>query len=100
MQTRRTSGLAEGQIGPMAAGGQRQQVFLGEEIAQRPKYGEATAREVDEAVKRILGDCFERAEQTLKQNRAALDRLAELLREREEIPGDEVTEIFNAEKKS
>ncbi|MGD8868923.1 MAG: ATP-dependent zinc metalloprotease FtsH [Gemmatimonadales bacterium] len=92
-------GMSE-QLGPMAAGGQRQEVFLGEEIAQRPKYSETTAREVDEEVKRILDDCFLRAEQTLRQNRAALDRLAELLREREEIPGDEVSEIFNAEKES
>jgi cell division protease FtsH len=87
-------------LGPMASGGQRQQVFLGEEIARRPKYSEATAREVDEEVKRILGECFESAVGILTENRAALDHVAELLREREEIPGDEVLRIFAAEQEN
>jgi len=85
-------GMSE-ELGPMASGGQRQQVFLGEEIAQRPKYSEATARQVDEEVQRILEESYQRASQMLQENRAGLDRVAEQLLEREEILGDDVAGI-------
>jgi cell division protease FtsH len=64
---------------PMAAGGHNRQVFLGEEIAQRPRYSEATARELDEEVKRIL----DRAIRVLREDLEPF--------EREEITGGDVT---------
>ncbi len=82
-------------LGPMAAGGQHQQVFLGEEIAQRPKYSETTAREVDEEVKRILEECYGTALETLKQNLESFEKVAAMLREREEMTGEEVSRVLD-----
>jgi cell division protease FtsH len=78
----------------MALGGQRQQVFLGEQIAQRRDYSEDTARLIDEEIQSILDQAYERAWETLESNRDKLDELASELREREEIPGDEVLELL------
>ncbi len=81
-------------------GGGGEQVFLGEEIAQRRDYSETTAREVDEEVKSILNHAFQRAKDTLQEHREGLDQIVERLLDVEEIPGEEVLEILGLEKKS
>lgn len=81
-------------LGQMAFGGRREQVFLGEELAQRREYSEETACEVDDEIRTILAKAYERATSTLMEHRGALDRLAETLLEKEEISGDEVLEII------
>jgi cell division protease FtsH len=78
----------------IALGRERQQVFLGEQIAQGREYSETTAREVDEEVNSILEEAYQRATSTLQEHRAALDRLADVLVEEEEIPGKRVLEII------
>jgi cell division protease FtsH len=91
-------GMSE-KLGHLAFGGDQQQVFLGEEIAQRREYSEETAREVDEEIKAILGRAFDHAVSTLEEHRDALDRLVEALVEKEEIPGQEVVEIIGVERR-
>jgi cell division protease FtsH len=81
-------------LGHLAFGGRQEQVFLGEEIAQRREYSEETAREVDEEIRTILDKAYGRATSTLREHRDALDRLAQALLEKEEIAGDEVLEII------
>jgi hypothetical protein len=78
-------------------GGRREQVFLGEEIAQRREYSEMTAREVDEEIKAILEESYERAVGTLQEHRSELDRVADALLESEEIPGDKVLELIGVD---
>lgn len=81
----------------LALGGRREQVFLGEEIAQRREYSEMTAREVDEEIKAILEESYERAVGTLQEHRSELDRVAEALLESEEIPGEKVLELIGVD---
>jgi cell division protease FtsH len=90
-------GMSE-KLGHLAFGGRQEQVFLGEEIAQRREYSEQTAREVDEEIKAILDKAYERATSTLKEHREALDRLAKALLEKEEIAGHEVLEIIGIDR--
>jgi cell division protease FtsH len=90
-------GMSE-RLGHMALGGRQEQVFLGEEIAQRREYSEKTAREVDEEIKKILDHAFERALETLKEHHKGMERLVEALLEKEEIPGEQVHEILGLEK--
>ena len=87
-------GMSE-RLGPMASGRKREQVFLGEEIAQGRDYSEETARIVDEEVRAIIDEAFERAVQILEEKRDALDRIAGVLREEEEITGERVSEILD-----
>jgi cell division protease FtsH len=86
-------GMSE-RLGHQALGGDSDQVFLGEEIAKRREYGESTAQIVDEEVKSVLDQAFRRSMDTLEENRDGLEKLVTVLREKEEVPGDEVLEIL------
>jgi cell division protease FtsH len=74
------------------------EVFLGEEMTQRREFSERTAFMIDEEVKKILHDAFDRAKQTLEEHRDGLDRLVEALIEKEEVFGDEVLKIVGVER--
>jgi cell division protease FtsH len=91
-------GMSE-RLGRVAWGGERQQVFLGEEIAQRREYSEDTAREIDEEIKTILDEAYQRAVDTLQTYEKGLERVAEALLEEEEILGQRVTELINSDGK-
>jgi cell division protease FtsH len=78
----------------MALGGRREHVFLGEEIARGRDYSETTAREVDEEIKQILADAYDRAVKTLQKHREGVTRITEALLDKEEITGDEVAELL------
>jgi cell division protease FtsH len=85
-------------LGHIALGDGRDQVFLGEEIAQRREYSEATAREVDQEIKAILEDAYERASTILKQHHQALTAVAKALLAHEEIAGEEVLKLIGVVK--
>ena len=66
--------------------------FLGAPGAYwRPRgYSEATARDIDDAIRRLLGEALERAIAILRTNRDALDEGAENLLAHEMLTGDEL----------
>ena len=57
---------------------------------------DATAAEVDNEVKKLLKECYEKAKKLINENRKALDKIAEFLYEKETITGKEFMEIFNS----
>ena len=85
-------GMSE-KLGHVALGGEKEQVFLGEEIAHRRQYSEVTAREVDEEIRAVLEAAFARALGTLREYRVELDEIAQTLLAREEMTGAEVARI-------
>ncbi len=85
-------GMSES-LGQMALGDGHDNVFLGHDIVQRREYSEATAREVDEEIKKILKTAYDQAIEILKRHRDGLDRVAQDLLEKEEITGKEVVEL-------
>jgi cell division protease FtsH len=69
-------------------------MFLGtEEVRSRP-YAEATQRVVDQEVAKLLREAEGRARELLGEHRDALDRLTELLLERETVDGTDVDEVL------
>ncbi len=78
----------------ISLGSQSDQVFLGEQIARHREYSDATARDVDEEIQKILNAAYDRAVAVLGEHRDGLDRLAEELREKEELRSDRVREIL------
>ena len=69
-------------------------MYLGtEEVRSRP-YAEATQRVIDEEVAKLLRAADARAAELLSSHRDALDRLVELLLERETVDGTDVDEIL------
>ncbi len=77
-------------LGQIALGGRRRHVFLGEDIGHQREYSERTAREVDQAIKSILDEAYQKALTILQEHRAKLDKVAETLLSKEELLGDEL----------
>lgn len=90
-------GMSE-HLGNIAFGDENEEVFLGEDLAHRRSYSETTAREIDEEIKTILDQAYNRAKRTLIEHRDGLDRVVEALIEKEDISGDEVLQLLNIEK--
>jgi cell division protease FtsH len=86
-------------LGPRTFGRKDRQIFLGRDIAEMKDYSEQTADEIDHEVKRIISECFARAQETLTQNRAALDRIAAELIEKETLEGENLTRALESVKK-
>ena len=82
------------QFGHISLGSGEQEVFLGRDMSQKQEYSDATAREIDEEVRKISREAFDRALQTLKENREVLDKVADMLLEREEVPGEDVEKLL------
>jgi cell division protease FtsH len=78
----------------VAHGGERQDVFLGEEISHRREYSEATARQIDEDIQALLERAFEQARGVLEQHREGVERLVQELLEQEEVPGERALELL------
>ncbi|MCQ2537411.1 MAG: ATP-dependent zinc metalloprotease FtsH [Lachnospiraceae bacterium] len=56
---------------------------------------QSTEAEIDAEVRRIIGECYEKAKNLIIENREILDRIAGVLLEKESITGKEFMEIFN-----
>ena len=77
-------------VGPVAVGDHEHQIFLGREFAQHRDVSDKTAELVDQEIKRILEEAYERARVILKGDMDTLHRVAEVLLERETIDRTEV----------
>ncbi|MDW8060681.1 MAG: ATP-dependent zinc metalloprotease FtsH [Thermomicrobium sp.] len=86
-------GMSE-ELGPVYLGLGEQHVFLGREIVQDHSIGSSTLDRADEAVRRLLEEAMERAERVLREHRAELDRLAELLIVEETIGPEKIREVL------
>ncbi|HPU84529.1 MAG TPA: ATP-dependent zinc metalloprotease FtsH [Candidatus Latescibacteria bacterium] len=69
--------------------------FLAQPVgAGAAHYSEETAAEIDDEVRRIVSEGYQRVRELLQNNTDALHRLANALIERENLQGDEVREIL------
>ena len=66
-------------MGPLTFGKKEEQIFLGREIAQRSDYSEDTALRIDQEVRRIVTESYQRALQVLQEHRSGLQGLADAL---------------------
>jgi cell division protease FtsH len=82
-------------LGPLTFGKKEEQIFLGREIAQHRDYSEETAERIDEEVRRIIMENYERAKQLLVDNMGLLHRLARELLEREVLDNSEIEKIMS-----
>ena len=76
-------------VGLVAHTEERNQNYLGMPSQSR-QYSEKTAQLIDDEIARIIGDNFQRAKDILYDRRAELDRLVEILLEKEVLDGDEL----------
>ncbi len=82
------------EIGLINYDNEEDEVFIGRDLAHTRGYGEDVARKIDEEVKRIIDECYQKATEILTENREILDRCAALLMEKEKITREEFEELF------
>jgi cell division protease FtsH len=87
-------GMSEA-MGPLSFGKKEEQIFLGRELSQHQDYSEATARRIDDEVKRIVTENYNRARKLLEDNLKVLERLGNALLERESLDGDQINVIVS-----
>jgi cell division protease FtsH len=85
-------GMSE-RLGPMTFGKKEEQIFLGRDFTQLQDYSEQTAIEIDNEVRRIVSECYQKAKHLLTVNLETLHRLAEALLEKEVLDGAEIDAI-------
>ena len=85
-------GMSES-IGPLTYGKKEEQVFLGRDFAQSQDYSEGTAIRIDQEIKRIVTENYERARDLLRSHKDELIRIAEELLIREVLDADQVMRL-------
>ena len=86
-------GMSE-KMGPLTFGKQNEQVFLGRELGSQRDFSESIAMEIDQEVKRLVTENYERAKRLLTENMVSLKRLAEALLEKEVLDGSDIDHIL------
>ena len=84
-------------LGTLNYGSKEPSVFLGKELGGlglHREFSEETARDIDAEVRRIVGECSERARGILTEHKDKVEAVAEALLEYEVLEGKEVTEII------
>ena len=84
-------GMSE--LGPLSLEGQQNEVFLGRDLMTRSEYSDEIASRIDGQVRVIVEDCYQDACRIIQENRGVIDRLVDLLIEKETIDGDEFRQI-------
>jgi cell division protease FtsH len=80
-------------MGPLTFGKKEEQIFLGREIAQHQDYSEDTAVKIDQEVKRLVMQNYERSREILIEHKATLQKIAEQLLIREVLDAEQVKRI-------
>ncbi|MFZ4665390.1 MAG: ATP-dependent zinc metalloprotease FtsH2 [Prochlorotrichaceae cyanobacterium] len=80
-------------LGLLSLEGQSQEVFLGRDLMTRSEYSDRIASLIDGEVRTIVAQCYKDTVQIIRENRVVIDRLVDLLIEKETIDGDEFRQI-------
>ncbi|WP_341732092.1 ATP-dependent zinc metalloprotease FtsH2 [Microcoleus sp. EPA2] len=80
-------------LGPIALEAQQSEIFLGRDYTARSEYSEEIASRIDGQVRAIVDHCYNDARRIIRENRTVVDRLVDLLIEKETIDGEEFRQI-------
>ncbi|MGI0483747.1 ATP-dependent metallopeptidase FtsH/Yme1/Tma family protein, partial [Geminocystis sp. CENA526] len=80
-------------LGLIALEDDNQPIFLGNDTVNRSDYSQEIAEKIDQQIRSIVFQCYENAKQIIIENRPVIDKLVDLLIEKETIEGDLFREI-------
>ena len=86
-------GMSE-KVGLIHYGSDEDEVFIGRDLAHTRAYGENTATLIDNEVKRIMDESYNKAKNLLEENIDVLHNCAKMLIEREKIGREEFESLF------
>jgi cell division protease FtsH len=88
-------GMSEN-LGPMVYGQKEELIFLGREISEQRDYSESVAEKIDQEVRVLVNEAYQKAKQILGEYREKLDEVAVKLLEVETLSKEEFEKIFPA----
>ncbi len=86
-------GLSD-KLGPLTYGEEEEEIFLGRSVSQHKTVSDETAIIIDQEVRRIADENYERSEKLLKNNIQKLHLMAESLLKYETIDSSQIDEIM------
>ena len=81
-------------LGPVALGRQNGNMFLGRDIIAERDFSEETAAAIDDEVRNLVDQAYRRAKEVLVGNKPVLDKLSEMLMEKETVDAEELQELL------
>ena len=80
-------------LGQLSLEAGNQEVFLGRDLMTRSDGSDALANRIDEAVRAMVHSCYRDTVELVAANRSCMDRLVEMLIEKETLDGDELRAV-------
>jgi len=84
-------------LGPLRYSENEEEVFLGHSVTQRKNVSDATAKIIDDEIRRLIDDAEIVARKVLEEHREDLNLIANALLEYETLTGDEVKALLRGE---
>ncbi|NLJ57726.1 MAG: ATP-dependent metallopeptidase FtsH/Yme1/Tma family protein [Tissierellia bacterium] len=88
-----TYGMSE-ELGPMTYGTSEDEVFLGRDFNKIRNYSEEVAAKIDNEMRKIIDNAYNKTEKLLSENMEKLHRVAQALLDKETISGKEFEILF------
>ena len=82
-------------LGPLRYGRPDSQVFLGRDYTRGQEMSDDVAAAIDAEIRMLINQAHEEARSIITTHRTALDRIAEVLLDKETIDGDEIAEVLS-----
>ena len=81
-------------IGLISLDNEEEEVYIAKEMAHARSYGENVATKIDEEVKSIIDDCYNKAKGIISDHMPELHAISEMLLEKERITREEFESVF------
>ena len=85
-------------LGPVQLEHQSEGVFLGRDYNKSRNFSDIVAHEIDEEIRKIVGNCYENATKILKENIDLVKLIAEALLERETLTKEQIEYLVEHKK--
>jgi cell division protease FtsH len=77
-------------LGPLSYANREGEVFLGRDFSSRPDYSDETAKNIDEEIRTMVVEAYERTKALLSENMELLKRIADALVEYETLDAEDL----------
>jgi len=82
-------------LGPIALESGNQEVFVGRDLMTRSEVSDSISKQIDESVRVMVKECYKETYDIVSKNRKAMDKIVDLLIEKETLDGDEFVSILS-----
>jgi cell division protease FtsH len=85
-------------LGTLTFGRKDDMIFLGRELAYHSEYSEETARKIDLEIKKVIDKAYQNAEKIITENKKELEKIAQLLLDKESLSSADIDKILKKKK--